>query len=286
MQIFTDNIITTNTIETFDNEGLLANDEGSSSYVHLYTLRNNQGNLSGFSRLGIKAEFQSLLNNLDVVKGGYGLKIFIHTAIPREPGTATKTGIYELYLDAVDMIGNPYKYNSFSKQEKVIDISMIENIAEIEVYFYQNGDFQDSNGNSINWEYLNNLLEIPTSSYPNNLFVRNIELFLGYEMNEYTNDKMQIYCSNLLKYSYADIEKTKHLQLKWMHKFNSGKYKFVDMSSLKEIGIDDIKWFRRNLDVKDSESIAGNGWEELPVATNNKFKCDFIPDQNEAEELI
>lgn len=286
MQVFTDNIITTNTIETFENDGLVANDEGTSSFIQLCTLRNNKGNLSGFSRLGISAEFQSLLNNLDVVKGSYGLKIFVHTAIPREPGTAQKTGIYELYLDAVDMIGNPYQYSAFSKQEKVIDISMIENIAEIEVYFYQNGDFKDSNGNLINWEYLNNILEIPHSSYPKNLFVRNLQLYLGYEIGEYTNDKMQIYCANLLRYSYADIEKTKHLQLKWMHKFDNGKYKFVDMSSLKDIGIDDLKWFRRNLNVKDDNSIAGRGWEELPATGTDKFKCDFIPDSNEPEERI
>lgn len=286
MQVFTDNIITTNTIETFENDGLLANDQGTSSFIQLYKLRNNQGNLSGFSRLGISAEFQSLLNNLDVVKGSYGLKIYIRTSIPREPGTVAKEGIYELYLDAVDMIGNPYKYSSFTKQEKIIDISMIENIAEIDIYFYQNGNFIDSHGEQINWEYINNILEIPSSSYPKNLFVRNIQLFLGYEMEEYTNDKMQIFCSNLTKYSYADIEKTKHLQLRWMHKFDNGQYKFVDMQSLKDAGVDDIKWFRKNPNVKDETSIAGRGWEELSTSSSNKFKCDFIPDQNEPEEYI
>ena len=144
MQIFTDNIITTNTIETFDNEGLLANDEGSSSYVHLYTLRNNQGNLSGFSRLGIKAEFQSLLNNLDVVKGGYGLKIFIHTAIPREPGTATKTGIYELYLDAI-RIYNPANPTG-ENYDKIQDAYDKDNEAENVLMFPGNHDCQTIHG--------------------------------------------------------------------------------------------------------------------------------------------
>jgi hypothetical protein len=70
------------------------------------------------------------------VSGNYGLKFYIYSVLPTAPGEAEKDGIYELYLDAEDMIGDPYSFSYYSKQEKVIDISMIESIRKIEVYFY------------------------------------------------------------------------------------------------------------------------------------------------------
>jgi hypothetical protein len=39
-------------------------------------------------------------------------------------------------LGAADMIGNPYKYSAFSKQQKIIDISIIEDLSKIELYLY------------------------------------------------------------------------------------------------------------------------------------------------------
>jgi hypothetical protein len=78
-------------------------------------LHNNQGELSGYSRLGISAEFQSLLNNLDVVKGDYGLKLLVFPSVPRAPGDIKKEQPYVFDLNASDMIGNPYKYSAFSK---------------------------------------------------------------------------------------------------------------------------------------------------------------------------
>ena len=125
MQIFTDDIVVTNTSDSGSNNGLLANDGGGSSYDYICTLKNNGGNLSGYTRLGISAEFQSLLNNTDTVQGNYGLKLYVYSAIPSAPGEMDKDGVYELYLDSSDMIGNPYSFNYYSKQEKVIDISMI-----------------------------------------------------------------------------------------------------------------------------------------------------------------
>lgn len=126
----------TNITENFDNTGLLANDRGGSSYIPICVLTNDDSNLSGYTRLGISAEFQSLLNNNDTTQGTYGLKFYIHSTLPSAPGEAEKSGIYEYHLSSKDMTGNPYKFGAFSKQEKVLDISMIKSIAKIEVFFY------------------------------------------------------------------------------------------------------------------------------------------------------
>jgi hypothetical protein len=85
MQIFSNNIMDHGK-PVDPNEGLLANGYGGSSYVHLYDIQNNKGDLSGYTRLGISAEFQSLLNNADVVKGNYGLKFYIFSVLPTPPG--------------------------------------------------------------------------------------------------------------------------------------------------------------------------------------------------------
>ena len=296
MQIFTDDIVVTNTSDSGSNNGLLANDGGGSSYDYICTLKNNGGNLSGYTRLGISAEFQSLLNNTDTVQGNYGLKLYVYSAIPSAPGEMDKDGVYELYLDSSDMIGNPYSFNYYSKQEKVIDISMIQNISKIEVYFYQDGNFRSSTGDLINWQYSNNIIGMENSVAPNNLFVRNLQMFLGYEVGEYTNDRMIINCEESTIYSYIkyNVETgegpVKHLTLKWLHKFEdqndqNGKYELVNMASLKSLGIT-LKWFRHNLNARITSKIAGHGWEEIPISSNNLFTCDFIPDQNLAQERI
>jgi hypothetical protein len=49
------------------------------------------------------------------------------------------------------------------------------------------------------------------------------------------------------------------------------------MASLKSLGIT-LKWFRHNLNARTTSKIAGHGWEEIPISSNNLFTCDFIPD--------
>ena len=297
MQIFTENIINTNLDGESDNSnlinnaGLLANDRGGSSYIPICVLTNNDGNLSGYTRLGISAEFQSLLNNSDAVQGTYGLKFYIHSTLPSAPGEAEKSGIYEYQLSSKDMIGNPYQFGTFYKQEKVLDISMIKSIAKIEVYFYQDGDFKDSIGNLISWQYINNILGLDSiTNLPNNLFVQNLEMYLGYPAGEYKDDRMVINCDSTY-YTYTDynyetgIGPAKKLTLQWIHKFDNDVYKKVDMISLRELGIT-LNWYRYNLNAKNVDQFAGRGWEKLPININDAFHCNFIPDRNSAEERI
>ena len=296
MQIFTENILNTNKIDIHDNGELLANEGGGSSYKHLYTIYNEKRNLTGYNRMGIAAEFQSLLNNTDTVRGSYGLKFYISSTLPAIPGQAQKEGIYEFYLDAADMIGDPYTYSAFARQEKVIDISMVQNITKIDIYFYQNGDFKDSNNNLIDWQFVNDLAGLDMSNMPNNLLVRNIELFMGYEAGAYEEDRMVIHCDDYPSYSYLDynqdtgIMKSKNLELKWLHKFedsneNNSKYELVNMTSLSKMGIT-LKWFKYNLNSKRIDKYAGRNWEEIPLKSNNLFKCSFTPNKNNAQERV
>jgi hypothetical protein len=49
------------------------------------------------------------------------------------------------------MMGDPYCFTVPYTQEKVIDISNIDNIKKIEVHFYQDGNFITSDGDRISW---------------------------------------------------------------------------------------------------------------------------------------
>jgi hypothetical protein len=111
-----------------DNVGLLANDNNKSTVIGpLYSI-SETGNFAGFTRLGITAGFRSWLAGLDVVAGTYGIKVLIYTDIADAPGSTKKNAVYELTFSSADMIGNPYQFDSYFYQEKVFDISNINNI--------------------------------------------------------------------------------------------------------------------------------------------------------------
>jgi hypothetical protein len=64
--------------------------------------------------LGLKGEFCSLLQNLNVVEGHYGLRLLL-TASLNGPVSkdSSKTGVYELILDSDDMNGNKFDFKGF-----------------------------------------------------------------------------------------------------------------------------------------------------------------------------
>jgi hypothetical protein len=103
----TNNIFDNANVVYGENIGLLANENNRSSAIGpIYSLT-EPGQFSGFTRLGVTADFKSLLNGLDVASGSYGIKILIYTEILTSPGII-ENGVYELTFSSADMIGNPY----------------------------------------------------------------------------------------------------------------------------------------------------------------------------------
>jgi hypothetical protein len=99
------------------------------------------------------------------------------------------------------MIGNPYQFESYFYQEQVFDISMINNINKIDVYFYQDGKFTDGNGDFIPWQYEDSLFGL--TKMPANLFVNNVKLYLGYESDKFTDETLMLCTSDSLSYHYT-----------------------------------------------------------------------------------
>lgn len=264
-----------------ENFGLLANDSNKSTATKpIYSLTESAG-FAGFTRLGVTANFKSLLNGLDVTSGTYGLKLLLYTETSTSPGVKDNA-VYELSFNSSDMIGNPYQFESYFYQEKVFDISSINNIKQIDVYFYQNGKFYDGNNNYIEWQYIDSLLG-PTR-LQNNLFVDDVKIYLGYDMGAFTEETLMLYTNDDLKYHYTDDPLYKTISLRWIHKIDEKTYQLLNPSDMGDEF--EVHWFRYKKGHEIINQYAGNDWEELQPLEGNPFSCIFVPEISARTEQI
>ena len=266
-----------------DNIGLLANEENKNTIIGpLYSI-SEPGEFMGFTRLGITADFRSWLNGLDVVSGTYGLKVLIYTEVANAPGKVNKNAVYELTFNSSDMIGNPYQFESYFAQEKVFDISNINNIKQIDVYFYQDGQFKDGNGNLIPWK--NESTDIfGSSKMNNNLFVNNVKIYLGYESGQFTNETLMLCTNDALSYHYKHPKLQKDIILRWIHKIDDKTFELLDGENLPNNF--EVRWFKFKPGCEEIDQYAGKDWERIVPDTKNPFICSFTPDIKKQQEQI
>lgn len=214
----------------------------------LYSITCHDNQFAGFSRLGVTADFRSWLSNFDVISGIYGLRILIYADSIDQPGHNINQ-VYELTFNTSDMIGNPYQFDSYFNQEKVFDISNISNINQIDVSFYQNGSFKNGIGKPIDWS----VDGTTDGRLPNNLFVDNIGIYLGYEQDKYTDETLMVYSQNgETYYPHSDgSSDVKNIGLRWIHKISDTTFEMLSESALKENNID-----AEALEIKKNEEIA------------------------------
>ena len=176
-------------------------------------------NGKGFERLGIKADFKTWLKKLNVNSGNYGLCLYVKYIDKGNINGADSEKVAHFILDSDDMYGNPYNFNSFFTQEKVFDISHIKGqITYMELVFYQDFNFTDVNG-----------VAIPTKDNNgdwliDNIYVNNIHIGMGYDIEKFKEDTVLVYCLNEPTYNYNNLtqENRKTLQLRWVRVTNEG----------------------------------------------------------------
>ena len=216
---------------------LLANENNQYTCTEpLYSIISHDNKFAGFSRLGITADFKSWLSSYNLVSGIYGLRILIYADGIDKPGHNTNQ-VYELTFNTEDMIGNPYQFDTYFTQEKVFDISHISNIKQIDISLYQNGAFTDGDGDLIPWQ----TLSVDGVSYerlPNNLFVDNINIYLGYEQDKYTEETLMLYTTDTYTYYPNDNGNAKNIGLRWIHKIDDSVFEMLDELDLNENNID------------------------------------------------
>lgn len=284
-----------------DTVGLVANDPNRTEII-IWTyntadngILNDDGlDLAGYTRLGIQAQFRSWLNPFytpdqqvsKVIEGSYGLKLKVTTMGDTTiKDTNTMSKIYELYIDASDMNGNPYDFNTFFQQEKVFDISGFGKILSMELSFYQKpGTFVDAQGIPIPHQgFLNKLVD-------NNLFIKDPYISLGYDTREFQNDDVIIYTLDTPTFTSAadDSENQKTVQIRWLHEFEEdGKnvLRVVKQEDLTELGAT-INWYRYRFGAQSADRYSGVYWEYANQEAENRFSYTFDPDVTRADERI
>lgn len=156
-----------------------------------------------FTSLALSAKFQCLMAERAVVQGNYGLRLTLTYTLLDDP---LKTSVYNTTLDVADMIGNPYAFTAYFKQEKKIDITNLGNIKSIIITFFQDKNFIEFDGTSNVLIDPYEKIQIGTNSLgqpvykiiedEKNIFVKDILLTFGNDLLLIPDNTFQIFTND------------------------------------------------------------------------------------------
>lgn len=301
--------------------GLVAN--GKEKEIVVWEKHNLHYN--DYDRIGIRAGFRTWLNQYDLVKGNYGLKLYVVIKRGKENETVNKQDIFSIYftLDTSDFYGSLYNYETYYNQEKVFDIGQYLDdehyISDIRLVFFQDNNFEDAKGNRI-------ISTIPNSEteLPKNIFMASPYIGIGYNKNKYPSDAALLYTFDSLDYKaiLSDEDKAnfiaaldvnsetynqdrdnilydaatakkllsqlnrRKLQARWIHfDEDMNPSVFEKNSDLPEIA--QVHWYRYFLEEGLSDKLAGAFWKEIETPNKNYFEYkDFEPDMTRQHDML
>lgn len=250
-------------------------------------------NLTGYSRLGLKADFMSWIPN--AVKGSYGLRVTVidnlntTTTDDKQVTSVQQTKI--MLLDVSDMYGSPYNFESYYSQEKVFPITELNTITDIIIEFYQiAGSFYDIDNNILTLQdaTIDKTIENQQTyftEYGENLFVDNVYVSLGYDVSEITDEYIVPVINDSMTYSNYrenDLNK-KRINLRWVHQFEDGPRVVKETDFTQRLQNCEIAWYRYHLGAAASDAYCGVYWKRLSVDENGNLtdydgKIKVIPE--------
>ena len=229
--------VTGNIIDTVmnSNKSLLANGSIENKIIWTYT---GDLDLINYSTIGLEVEFQSIINK--AVEGEYGLLLQI------TGNSDFKDEFLELWFNTEDLLGNPYDYPTFIKQQKLFDISKFnfKEINNITLYFYQNkNSFYDSDKSLINSK------DSFGNDLPPNLFIDNPKLFFGFMQNEKIPGKDEVKLSVAPGYStdYNLNNQEAIVNLQWLC-WNNDNTKILSQEKIQNDVNYKIEWYYYRLE--------------------------------------
>lgn len=301
--------------------GLVAN--GKEKEIVVWEKHNLHYN--DYDRIGIRAGFRTWLNQYDLVKGNYGLKLYVVIKRGKENETVDKQDIFSVYftLDTSDFYGSLYNYETYYNQEKVFDIGQyLDNehyISDIRLVFFQDNNFEDAKGNRITSTMPDSEVELPK-----NIFMASPYIGIGYNKNKYPSDTALLYTFDSLDYKalLSDEDKAnfiaaldinsetynqdrdnilydavtaknllsqlnrRKLQARWIHfDEDMNPYVFDKNSDLPETA--QVHWYRYFLEEGLSDKLAGAFWKEIETPDKNYFEYkDFEPDMTRQHDML
>lgn len=239
---------------------------------------------ASYTRLGISANFQTWIG--EAVTGNYGLKFILHTRTQNTIGVAKKEtdedyykySDYDIYLQVSDMYGNPYNFESYYNQQKVIDISEKGEIIGIDIELFQESDFVDSLGTAIpSTDGLDMRLF-------DNIFVKDIYICAGNDISEFNTDYVKLYTTD--KTTYTKEERTtnetipkRELELRWVHLFDGNPKQIKELDSNSE-----IHWYRYHVGAAAEDDYCGVYWEGIENNGKNPFKLQVELNTEQQQE--
>lgn len=218
-----------------------------------------------YTRMGLKADFKTLLSAYNVMRGTFGIGLNITYEIQLTSQTPPITKKVNINYTSDEMYGNPYKYDVYYSQEAVFDITKLDNIKEIEVFLYQEKDFYNKSGDYISSDGLDNI------------FVKNIEISLGYDALDFTEDTIILYTTNNKTYTVNATNNKKTLYARWVHVLDADSRDvrcYEDFSRIN--GGIEIRWYQYLLADDVCDEWAGNFWQRISGA--NDFSLEIDPD--------
>ena len=260
--------VTHNLISDVDAQSLLAN-APDRPYVRVWSCDGVE--YKGYNRLALKGNFRTWLSSLEVMKGTYGLVLYV---VSKESlyDTGDFERTYKFDLFTTDMYGDPFNFETYYLQEKVFDISGLSNIVHMELLLVQNSDFYNTE---------NELVAYQTEKgerFPDNIFVQQPYVSLGYDLNDVVQDEVKLYTLDSETYdaTYEESNIRKTMDVRWIHIQEDGTVAAIDKEE--EIPANSvIRWYKYILDRSVADKLAGALWEEIEDARNT-FSYSFTPD--------
>ena len=186
--------------------------------------------LQNYTQIKLEADFQTFLSN--AVVGNFGLRLEI----------ITDTEILNFYFTNNEMIGDAYNYTSFTKQKKIFDLSKlnIKEINSISLYFYQEKDsFLDKSNMPLS------SIDSLGNKMPANIFVDNVNLSFGYNINDFTPG-LDIATISLIKgepETFNESIESISAELSWIH-WNEEKTAIIPKEEILQENTYHIEWYQ------------------------------------------
>lgn len=174
--------------------GIIANHEPHKE-IRLWESKNSL-NLRGFDRLALKGEFKTWLQSSDIFSGTYGLVLVVQSSSGE---------FYPFSLTSREMYGNPYYFETFYKQEILLDIGKIDEIDAMWLSLVQCNDFLLSNGSFA-----------PEAGSPN-IFLKAPYISVGYDISNFDGDDLRISSDDDLDWNGKEDPVEKTIKAKWIH---------------------------------------------------------------------
>lgn len=222
------------------------------------------------------------LNRLETVSGDYGLYIKIKYTDEVDTNTSNEK---TFNFSQNDMYGDVYNFTTYFAQEAVFNISDIGIINSIEVYLYQGSNFKrikSTADDKDNLELIPNKIKytdiddkLYTTEMEPNIFVDNIQVSLGYDLNNFENDTVIVYTLNSAQYSSSDnsASRKREIRARWVHKTDDG-FVSVPTTDLTKYNAN-IHWYHYVLDEKASgNKFGGKYW--VPIESTDKSKEQYL----------